>query len=89
MKLDLWEAIFDLLDAGGKFDYGRYILANNNGKLHREDGPAAIESNGTQCWYRDGVLHREDGPAFIYPDGRGSWYRNGAYQHKVGWISET
>ena len=48
MKLDLWEAIFDLLDAGGKFDYGRYILANNNGKLHREDGPAGGARDGNE-----------------------------------------
>jgi len=52
MKLDLWQAIFDLLDAGGKSDYGRYILANNNGKLHRENGPAIICPDGAQEWYR-------------------------------------
>lgn len=30
--------------------------------LHREDGPAAIYSDGFE-WYLNGKLHREDGPA--------------------------
>ena len=36
---------------------------NDHGKLHREDGPAIVTSDGHYCWYRNGKLHREDVPA--------------------------
>jgi len=29
-----------------------------NGKLHREDGPAMIWTDGTKEWYREGKLYR-------------------------------
>lgn len=50
-----------------------------NGKYHRIDGPAVIESDGTQKWYLNGVRHREDGPAIIRPDGREEWWINGKH----------
>ena len=51
---------------------------NEEGKLHREDGPALIWGNGSsQAWYQNGILHREDGPAIIYADGVQEWYLNG------------
>jgi uncharacterized protein (UPF0216 family) len=50
-----------------------------NGKLHREDGPAAIYADGTQYWFRNDELHREDGPAITYRDGTQNWYSNGAF----------
>jgi hypothetical protein len=33
-----------------------------NGKLHREDGPAAVRPDGEKQWYLNGRLHREEGP---------------------------
>ena len=84
MKLDLWQAISDLLDAGGKFDYGRYQIRNSKGHLHRDDGPAIIHQDGTQSWYRNGLPHRDDGPAAIYPDGTQQWYRNGKLHRDDG-----
>ena len=53
------------------------IWKNENGQLHREDGPAVICPDGTQKWYINDKLHREDGPAIIYPSGRQYWYING------------
>ncbi len=47
---------------------------NWRGALHRKDGPALIELDGTQRWYRRGKLHRRDGPAVIHADGTQSWY---------------
>jgi hypothetical protein len=42
---------------------------NENGKLHRIDGPASVEYNSdgsrTEKWYKNGLLHRIDGPARI------------------------
>ena len=78
MKLDLLEDIFSLTDAGGTFHNGRYELTNNNGKLHRDGGPAVICLDGRRYWYQNGLRHRYDGPALVYPDGRQYWYWNGA-----------
>jgi hypothetical protein len=57
-----------------------------NGELHRDNGPAIIDSNvfnevGTQYWFQNGFLHRDNGPAIIYSDGSQSWYKNG-FLHK-------
>ena len=38
----------------------------NNGKRHREDGPAVEYSDGTKIWYINDKLHRDDGPAVVY-----------------------
>jgi len=47
-----------------------------DGKRHRTDGPAYIETDGDQKWYLNGKLHREDGPAIIYADGYQEWWLN-------------
>ena len=47
MKLDIWEVVSSLLDAGGIFQYGRYEIRDSNGNLHREDGPAMVLNTGT------------------------------------------
>ena len=49
------------------------IQWTRNGKLHRTDGPATINVNGTQWWYINGRVHRYDGPAIIYADGTQVW----------------
>ncbi len=42
-----------------------------NGELHNDAGPALIEEDGTETYYRHGVIHRPeaDGPAITKPDG--------------------
>lgn len=43
---------------------------NVKGKLHREDGPAVIQADGTEIWYWQGKMHREDGgPTMLLCDG--------------------
>ena len=84
MKLELYGLIESILEAGGKFDYDRYVLLNRNGRPHRKDGPAVIYLDGGQEWYRDGQLHRDDGPAVIYPNGEQNWYRHGLYHRDDG-----
>jgi hypothetical protein len=49
---------------------------HKNGKLHRDDGPAAEWPNGQKAWYREGLIHREDGPAIIMADGKEYWVLN-------------
>jgi len=48
-----------------------------NGDLHREDGPAIIQSSGTKQWLINGKLHREDGPAIEYSNGSKDWWIEG------------
>lgn len=70
MKLDTWKEIFSLIDAGAVLqDDGCYAVFDNDGRLHREGGPAVVYPDGMQRWYRHGRLHRDDGPAVIYPNG--------------------
>jgi hypothetical protein len=51
-----------------------WVVWKMDGKLHRTDGPAVIDSDGTQVWYLDGKVHRTDGPAAIDSDGTQAWY---------------
>jgi hypothetical protein len=55
-----------------------------NGKLHREDGPAAEWADGTKFWFLNGKLHREDGPAVEWADGTKCWCRNGEDRREDG-----
>ena len=55
--------------------------------LHREDGPAAVYSNGDKAWYIHGKRHREDGPAVTYYDGRVEWALEGRAYSKEGWFN--
>ncbi len=45
-------------------------------KLHRTDGPAIIETDGTQKWYLNSKRHRTDGPAVIWANGTLVWCLN-------------
>jgi hypothetical protein len=56
---------------------GTQIWRNDNGKLHRENGPAYISLSGYKAWYKNGLRHREDGPAIILTDDSMAWYING------------
>ena len=55
---------------GNKFWY------NEQGKLHRVDGPAIKWWNGDKAWWSHGKLHREDGPAVEWCNGDKEWYLN-------------
>lgn len=57
---------------------------NEQGKFHREDGPAIEYEDGTRCWYINDLRHREDGPAITYPSGTKIWYSNGFYHREDG-----
>ncbi len=49
---------------------------NEQGLLHRTDGPAIEWVSGTKSWWINGQLHREDGPAIEWPDGTKQWWIN-------------
>lgn len=48
---------------------------DEDGKLHRVDGPAVRAPIGNNYWYQHGKLHRLDGPAVV-SSGGGLWYIN-------------
>jgi hypothetical protein len=54
--------------------YGSIFWKNENGELHREDGPAIEDWNGNKEWYLHGELHRRNGPAIEYRDGGKEWW---------------
>jgi hypothetical protein len=56
---------------------------NEQGLLHREDGPAVLCDEGTK-YYINGLLHREDGPAAVYKDGTSCYYINGLSHREDG-----
>jgi hypothetical protein len=57
---------------------------NEQGEVHREDGPAVEYPNGQKNWYRHNQIHREDGPAIEYPNGDESWYQNSVRHREDG-----
>ena len=55
-----------------------------NNKLHNDDGPASIHSNGAVFYYQHGEIHREDGPAVIHPNGEICYYQHGKIHRDYG-----
>lgn len=53
----------------------RYL--DDDGELHREDGPALIYYEGSKEWYIHGELHREGKPAIMRANGDRLWMING------------
>jgi uncharacterized protein (UPF0216 family) len=47
---------------------------NENGQLHRLDGPAIEWAYGDKYWFQEGQLHRMNGPAIEKADGSKYWY---------------
>ena len=56
----------------------------NYNELHRLDGPALIQPDGTEAWYRNGKCHRVDGPAVKTPRGSNAWYYKGLIHREDG-----
>ena len=52
-----------------------------NDKLHREDGPAYEDADGTKEWWLNGKWHREDGPAVERVGGSKYWFLHGEGIH--------
>lgn len=50
--------------------------------LHRVDGPAVINVDGSEEWWTNGKLHRLDGPAWTKSNGSKEWWVNGQ-RHRV------
>jgi len=61
----------------------RYTI-NYTRVLHREDGPALIESDGSTFWYRYGLCHRVGAPAIEISNGRKEWFLYGKRHREDG-----
>ena len=46
---------------------GRRSYYNGAGQLHRDDGPAIIDSDGVEYWFQNDKQHRVGGPAVVHP----------------------
>ena len=57
---------------------------NENGQLHREDGPAVEYADGGRQWYLNDQLHREDGPAIEWANGTVEWWLHGVKYPPTG-----
>lgn len=54
------------------------IHTDDNGNLHRSDGPAVITPDGSKFWWTNGKLHRMNGPAVVDTvNNKNLWYFNG------------
>jgi len=62
---------------------------NENGQLHRLDGPAREWANGTKSWWQNGQYHRLDGPAMEHLDGTKHWYINGHRLTETEFLAKT
>ena len=84
--------LIDRKSEGIEFAYARKIeiedfdqvFKDEENRLSRKDGPAAIKRDGFQLYYKDGKLHREDGPAVVRPNGDQEWYKNGELHREGG-----
>ncbi len=77
---------FEKLKNGGHryLDPDEETWFNQDGKRHREDGPAIEYADGDKEWFLNGKLHREDGPAIEGANGNKSWYLNGEHHREDG-----
>jgi hypothetical protein len=48
-----------------------------NGKVHRDDGPALISSDGNVVYCKNGNFHRDNGPAIIGKNGNILYFKYG------------
>lgn len=57
---------------------------NDDGELHRLDGPAFVGSDGSKSWWLHGKCHRLNNPALIFTSGSKSYYQNGVLHRLDG-----
>lgn len=52
----------------GKYEDTDGVKYYKNSELHRDDGPAIENNDGSVGWFQKGQFHREDGPAILGKD---------------------
>jgi hypothetical protein len=64
--------------------YGTKCWYNENGMLHRIDGPAVEFADGSKWWCVNGMIHRIDGPAIEDAIGYKEWWVDGKLHRTDG-----
>jgi hypothetical protein len=62
---------------------GHQCWFDENGEIHREDGPAFISAHGDKQWEIHGINHRLDGPAIEWASDRD---RDGNLREQSWWF---
>lgn len=57
---------------------------DEEGLLHREDGPALIRPDGIKIYYRHGKAHRDGAPAMMVPNGDQGYFQNNQLHREDG-----
>ena len=79
------QAVFDALKYRIEVDkHGTRRYYNSTGELHRDDGPAVEDANGSKSWYQNDQCHRTDGPAIMWSNGNKSWWQHGLLHRADG-----
>lgn len=60
-----------------------------NGRVHRDDGPAIEWNFGEKQWWKNGKLHRIDGPAVEWPHGHIEWWVNNRRYSFDNWCEKV
>ena len=66
------------------FQGGAMEWRTDEGKLHREDGPALVRADGREQWWLHGRIHRIGGPAATDPFGTTIWCIEGKLHREDG-----
>lgn len=69
--------------------FGTQKWYDDDGQLHRTDGPAELWPNGDQWWCCCGKMHRTDGPAEIWSDGDVEWWLNDKHYTFGKWLEQV
>ena len=62
---------------------GDIYFLDEQGRFHKDDGPAIICKKTLKLWWKHGKKHREDGPAIEYHDGSTEWFYDNL-RHRSG-----
>jgi hypothetical protein len=68
---------------------GRKTWHNQQGQLHRTDGPAVERADGTKAWCLSDQLHRTDGPAYEGANGHKEWWVDGQPLTFTEWVDRV
>lgn len=75
------EEIYRVVEAGKeymiKIHSDGQITWFNEGRVHREIGPAIFLNDGTKIWSFNDKIHRICGPAIERVNGKNEFYQNG------------
>ena len=82
-KYEKWLREMHRQNRGPVVEDGTEKFLDEEGRLHRDDGPAVRYSNGDKEWYKHGDRHREGAPAVITANSE-QWYVNGVLHRDDG-----